>query len=771
MSSLRSHFEQMATSKPPTLGLRSLSPQPTGGSVGGSTRDPAIPGSARLEGVAFGEGPRTGRSRENEGADNGLRPPRRDPSKLSLSPTRNLRPRPVSTISTPPPAVTVEPPQSPPKSRQALNLTLSSTPSYLSTDTPLSAVTTTSSPRNFRIPSRPGTPLLEPGKSPKLSAPGPPSPPPPRRSGEFRRDNSFVNKVPPPINRAEKPKIASKAMALNFRTEATTLEPGPPRLAERSSPFSTPPSSGSNSSPEQELPAPAMPRRPTHATENNVVTVTTFEPPPVHHSVATRRSHQETNGTGRATVMEEEQRPVLPSRPPAIPEASKPRSIQASMMPPPARPSTDKPLPVVATMETVGPTFAPPPKRVFSSPTNQLQAPPRSHGRSMTVDRTSDRTPVEFRAPITSAMPRLDGTSQFDPPPTTAVRSAQPTTQAAVGDCPDPSLSNRRPPHFKQGAHEIFTKYDTRILDVCGEFAVTSGHITKVFSVLTGETVMSLAHMEATRVMSIMFKPASKVEDEGLRLWIGNNMGEIAEVNVNTAEVLLMNNNAHTRREIIRMYRHLNEIWTLDDAGGFTLWGPDETGTPTLMRSTPTNRLHKIHTFSMVVGDELWHAAGKDIRIYHPTLDNSARFHVQNEPLSQSSAGDITSGTTNSSQPDKVYFGHMDGKITIYSRKEYACIGVVNASMYRISSLVSVAGDIWAGFSTGIVYVYDTTQTPWIVKKDWQAHKDPVIKLYADPSSCWTLDRTQVISLGQDNALRIWDGLLQDDWIGMGASS
>jgi len=389
----------------------------------------------------------------------------------------------------------------------------------------------------------------------------------------------------------------------------------------------------------------------------------------------------------------------------------------------------------------------------------------------MTVDRTSDKTPVEFRAPITSVMPRLDGTSQFDPPPTTAIRSAQPTTQAAVGDYPDPSLSNRRPPHFKQGAHEIFTKYDTRILDVCGEFAVTSGHVTKVFSVLTGETMMSLAHMETTRVMSIMFKPASNVEDEGLRLWIGNNMGEIAEVNVNTAEVLITNNNAHTRREIIRMYRHLNEIWTLDDAGGFTLWGPDETGTPTLMKSTPTNRLHKSHTFSMVVGDELWHAAGKDIRVYHPTLDNSARFHVQNEPLSQASAGDITSGTTNSSQPDKVYFGHMDGKITIYSRKEYACIGVVNASMYRISSLVSVAGDIWAGFSTGMVYAYDTTQTPWIVKKDWQAHKDPVIKLHADPSSCWTLDRKQVISLGQDNALRIWDGLLQDDWIGMGAFS
>ena len=500
------------------------------------------------------------------------------------------------------------------------------------------------------------------------------------------------------------------------------------------------------------------------------MTITTFEPPPVHHSVASRRKNQETNGIGRALVTEEEHRPTLPSRPPAIPESTKPRSIQASMMPPPPRPSIDRTRPVVAATESLGSSFAPPPKRVFSTPTTQLQAPPpRSHGRSMTVDRTSERTPAEFRAPITSTMPRLDGSSKFEPPPTTTIRSAQATAQPVLADYPDASHSNRRPPHFKAGTREISTKYDTRILDVCGEFVAISGHVTRVFSVLTGEMVMSLAHLEGTRVLSIIFKPASTVEDEGLRLWIGNNVGQIAEVDVNTAEILSTNNNAHTHREIIKMYRHSKEIWTLDDAGGFTLWGPDEaTGAPTLTNPTPSTRLPKMHTFSMVVGDELWHAAGKDIKVFHPTLDSSTRFQVQTDPqpLSQPTAGDITSGTTTSSQPDRVYFGHMDGKVTIYSRKDYACIGVVNISMYRISSLVGVGGFVWAGFSTGMVYVYDTTQTPWIVKKDWHAHQDPVIKLHSDPSSCWSLDRAQVVSLGQDNMLRIWDGLLQDDWIG-----
>lgn len=749
----------MATSKPTTFGLRSLSPQPTGGSISG--REPTRPGSARLEGVPFGESVRTGRLRENGATENGLHPPRRDPANLSPSPTRNLRPRPVSTISAPtPPAVTVEPPQSPPKSR-TLNLTLSSTPSYLTTETPLSAVSGASSPRHFRIPSRPSTPLLEPGKSPKLSASKPPSPPPPRRSGEFRRDASF-KAPPPPVNRAEKPKIASKPLALTFRTEATTLEPGPPRGSnDRSSPFSTPPSSGSGSSPEHELPAPAMPRRPQIA-ENKTMALTTFDPPPVHHSVASRRRDHETNGLGRAAMAEEEQRPALPTRPQAMSETSKPRSFQTSMMPPPPRASMDRSRPALSTTDSVG--YATPPKRVFSTPTTQLQTPARSHGRSMTVDRTSDRTPVEFRTPITATMPRIDAHAPFDPPPSTVVETTQPNV---LGEYPDMSHSNRRKPQFKQGVQEIPTKYDTRILDVCGEFVCTSGHLTRVWSVLSGEVIASFVHTEGIKIVSVVFKPTSDVKDEGLRLWLGNNIGDVQEVDINTGANVTTATSAHTRREVIKMYRHLNEIWSLDDGGCLHLWAPDETGTPPLTAPYNSFRVPKGHTFSMVVVDELWHATGKEIRVFVPTLDGSTQFQLLQRPLSQQNAGEVTSGTTTSAQPNRVYFGHVDGKVSIYSRKDYTCLAVLNISMYKITSLAGVGGNIWAGFSTGWIYVYDFTQTPWVVKKDFLAHDHPVIKLHADPSSCWSLERTQVISLGQDNMLRVWDGLLHDDWIGM----
>lgn len=706
----------------------------------------------------------------------GLRPPRANGSgSLSPSPTRNFRPRPVSSV---PPAVTIQPPQSPPKNKM-LNLTLSSSSTYLSTDSPLSATSGTSSPRHFRIPSRPHTPLLEPGRSPSLPPSQPPSPPPPRRSGEHKRDAS-QKPGPPHVNRSEKPKIGSKPVNLimNFESKSLAAPVRNHTSDERSSPFSTPP--GSDSSPEHELPAPALPpNKPRPALESNqvmVVTQRSFEPPPVHHSVASRRRDQEVNGLGRAYVSPEvtgEQRPALPNRPNAAPEKSKPRSFPQNAMlpPPPPRVSMDRTRPMISKTETA-PAISTPPKRVFSTPTTQLQTPPRSHGRSMTVDRTSDRTPAEFRTPISGTNSFPESRASLDVAPLGPANShTKEVLTPNLGEYPDSSNSNRRPPCFKQGVREIPTKYDTRIYDVCGEFVCTSGHLTRVWSLLDGEIMMSLAHTEGIKIVSLAFKPAADVTEEGARLWLGNNIGELIEVDVATQSVVATKTSAHTRREIIKMYRHKNEMWTLDDGGTLHLWAPDSTGSPSLTNPYQSFRVPKGHTFSMVVGDELWHATGKDIRIFIPTMEGTAQFQVLQRPLYQQNAGDVTSGTVIGTQPDRIYFGHVDGKISIYSLRDYSCLGVVNISVYKITSLAGIGGKLWAGFSTGMIYVYDTTQTPWVVKKDWHAHKDPLITMIADRSSFWSLDRGQVISLGQDNMVRVWDGLLADDWIGMNGNT
>ncbi|KAI0598173.1 Endonuclease/exonuclease/phosphatase [Biscogniauxia sp. FL1348] len=657
-------------------------------------------------------------------------------------------PRPVK-----PPAVTIEPPQSPPKGRVFPPPIGDAGAHHLNPD-PAKTPTTPAAPgvRPFKIPSRPHTPILEPGRSPRLPSSQPPSPPPPRRSGELRRERETrpAPIVPPPVNRAEKPSNRLSALMDNAPKLGTI-----PQIEEQRSPFNSPPHSAS--SPEAEDP-PILPTRPARPPPQKAGIARTntlptgFDPPPVHPTIVSRRRDQEVNGQVKvpAPPQPTEGRPALPARPQTITDPAPARIPANPAMKPPPRPPR---LGVITTTATVDGSMSSPSasKRAVSTPTTQYAPPPsRSHGRSSTVDRTSEKAPAEF----------------YDPPrrADTVERVANSTSPANA--YPDTSKINRRPPFVKQGVHEIYTKYDTRIFDVCGPYVCTSGHLTRVWSLLDGELVMSLAHGEGVKATAVAFKPGLNVNEEGARLWIGNNNGEVMEADIATQSIVGNKTNLHGRSEVIKIFRHFNEMWTLDEGGTLHVWGPDGDGLPNLNNSPhQTYRLPKGHTFSMIVGEELWHATGKEIRIFAPTLDGRNQVQVLMRPLVAEGAGEVTSGTMVRSQPGKVFFGHNDGKVSIYSQDDFTCLGVLNISTYKINSLAGVGRDIWAAYNTGRICVYDIEKSPWAVKKDWQAHDNPAIKIIADKASFYRLERSQVITLGADNMLRAWDGLLQDDFL------
>ena len=276
---------------------------------------------------------------------------------------------------------------------------------------------------------------------------------------------------------------------------------------------------------------------------------------------------------------------------------------------------------------------------------------------------------------------------------------------------------------------------------------------------------MSLAHTEGVKATAVSFKPGASVDAEGTILWIGTNIGEIMEVEVDTQRILQSKAGVHGRAEVIRIYRHLNELWTFDEGGTLHIWGPDADGAPNLSSQPHQSyKLPKVHTFSMVVGDELWHATSKTIRVFAPSLDGSKPFQVLVRPLTADGAGDVSAGTQIKTQPGKV-FGHIDGKISVFSTADYSCLEVLSISSWKINALAGVGQYMWVGYNTGKICVYDISQTPWIMKKEWQAHDQPIIKMKADPASSYRLDRLQVVSLGGDNKVKAWDGLLQDDWL------
>lgn len=304
-------------------------------------------------------------------------------------------------------------------------------------------------------------------------------------------------------------------------------------------------------------------------------------------------------------------------------------------------------------------------------------------------------------------------------------------------------------------------------MDVCGNYVCTTGYMTRVWDLTNGEQIMTLMHGETVKNLSIAFKPGATLEDEGKRIWLGTNTGELHEVDISSRSIVA-SRSYPSRREVIKILRHKKEIWTIDDEGRLLVWPPDESGAPSLQYSyhNPYDRVARGQTHSMVVGDELWLATGKEVQVYQPNARDDASFKVLRRPLGAQHTGDVTSGAYTTRDGGRVYLGHADGRVSVYSATDYSLLATVNVSAYKINCLGVVGDYLWAGYKTGMIYVYDTHSNPWTVKKDWRAHDSPVSGFILDTSSVWTMNRLQVTSLGTDNCIRLWDGTLEDDWLG-----
>ena len=65
-----------------------------------------------------------------------------------------------------------------------------------------------------------------------------------------------------------------------------------------------------------------------------------------------------------------------------------------------------------------------------------------------------------------------------------------------------------------------------------------------------------------------------------------------------------------------------------------------------------------------------------------------------------------------------------------------------------------------------MIYIYDVRSNPWIVIKDWHAHKAPIVDMQLVVAGLWRVERLQVASLSGEGQIIAWDGLMYEDWIG-----
>lgn len=615
--------------------------------------------------------------------------------------------------------------------------------------------------------------------------------------------------LPPPVKRAQKPKIPVKPANIS-QLDVSSLTPGTSDQARPAnaqiSPFSTPPGS-----PEKlQVKSETRPRKSPVISRSLTTTPEPFDlPPPVERN--SRQTTRETNSINSR------------SHPPlgATSHPSDPRELGFTRQAPSFSPSKHlrSATQVIPTNRDSRPSRTPglktPPEdgRTEQRPNlpprdSRRQARSARHDESRIPD-ISSRPSLDLpsrisQTPASGVRPTLEMNTQFAPPPrrqtaplggkmsSDAPQNAkihrQPSQSvkqlrsdskdsedeayaddATVSrtDYPDSSQVNRRPPVFKSGPLMIPTRYDTREFDVCGKHVCTTGYLTRVWDLTTGEQIMSISHGETVKAHTVAFKPGTGLEDEGCRLWVGTSAGEIHEIDVKSQSIVT-SRSYPSRREVIKIFRHKKEMWTLDDEGKFLVWPPDETGTPNLQYSydAPQDRVARGQTFSMVVGNDLWLATGKEVRVYRPN-SHGEPFQLLKKPLGANHTGEVTSGAHTTKDGGRVYLGHADGKVTVYSSTDFSCVASVNVSVYKINSLAVVGDYLWAAYKTGMIYVYDVSTNPWTVKKDWHAHGSPVCGLVLDASSLWTMNRLQVVSLGTDNYLRLWDGMLEEDWLGL----
>ncbi|KAF2746017.1 DNase I-like protein [Sporormia fimetaria CBS 119925] len=672
-------------------------------------------------------------------------PPPRSPTRRS--PTKS------------PPKVLVQSPRSPPKtSPTRVHAPLPSrSHQHVFFDSPTSYGPGSGSTHGFKIPSRRQTPSSESHRGPLLQSSAIPSPGDPRKPSSPAVGPPHV---PPPVNRAGKPKIFSTPKsqpAESASRETLAPEPVSELPEDRVSPFSTPPSSNGSAKDELSPTDPSPPKGPiskdsyfpSMKSRPNAGRLTPLD---------TRLKYQSSNRGALSPTRiggdSAEDRPGIPPRPEGR-EMRRSAILSRSVAPePPVRRSMDTARPAPTVSET-NDRFMPPPRR-----TQTMATPEPVISRSLRAPKPPPpRNSGEMKRPIPSPAATSRNYDSDD------AESPMDKAAPALTDYPDSSQANRRPPVFHDSPRDIPTKYETKLFAICGEYVCTTGYVTRVWSVLTGELLMSLSHGDTVKATAVAFRPAKDVEDEGKRLWLGTNMGEMHEIDIPTQSVVYTKSNAHSRTPIIKIFRYASEMWSLDEEGRIHIWSPDEHGSPTLTQTPNTFRVARGHSFSLIAGSQLWIAFGKEIRVYQRTSDHAHFQQVTPTSLSQPNAGEVTSGAILSSQPDRIYFGHIDGKVSIYAKKGFGCLGVVNVSLYKISSLVGVGDFLWAGYITGMVYVYDTRCTPWKVLKDWRAHESTIAGILADRTSIWKLDRLQVASLGTDNMLRIWDGMLRDDWL------
>ncbi|KDQ07757.1 hypothetical protein BOTBODRAFT_119643 [Botryobasidium botryosum FD-172 SS1] len=370
-------------------------------------------------------------------------------------------------------------------------------------------------------------------------------------------------------------------------------------------------------------------------------------------------------------------------------------------------------------------------------------------------------------------------------------------------ELPDASLCNRRPP-WTGHTRAIHVPAHVGVTAISRARVCVGSHVVRVYDTTTAvapsfsielKDVGLEWRIKEPRVTAMEFRPTTLREEEGRYLWCGTKDGHLWELDVWTGVITDTKAIAHSAA-VTHIFRCGQNMLTLDESGkilvfcGNTAGGSDEMAymlsTSEGLNSPKVHRISDKQGFVKILKGQLWtshgpggiggsanshvHGAsrGPTIRVYDLASAALGSQFTPMIPLPPDHVGAVTSGTVIISQPERVYLGHEGGNITIWetdSAGTWICVQTVKISASDVVSMEAVANRLWVGSRKGHVSAYDVETKPWTMTNQWQAHDEyPVLKIMLDHQS---LDHGQltVATVGRDEQLRLWDGLLGVDWI------
>ncbi|CCM00274.1 uncharacterized protein FIBRA_02304 [Fibroporia radiculosa] len=358
---------------------------------------------------------------------------------------------------------------------------------------------------------------------------------------------------------------------------------------------------------------------------------------------------------------------------------------------------------------------------------------------------------------------------------------------------PDTTRSSRRPPTIdchNYSESSIHVAAYSAVVAVSGHVvAVGHHHHLKIYDLSVSEAPVwnidtkdaGVERFNGFKITAMEFRPAAKAVDRGSFLWLGTKDGGLFELDIRSGSIVGVKPSAHAHT-VTHMFRHAQSMVTMDDTGKVLVFSPED-GTDDVHLTYTQPRVVRIadkQEFAKMLGGQLWTSTresngtgtatstsrGPIVRVYDVFSPGSTgRSLLPTEHL-----GAVTSGTILPSQPDRIYLGHEGGNVSIWIRTTKdgmpMCEEVVKVSTSDVMSLEGVNDRMWAGSRIGMISAYDVVPRPWIVTNSWQAHpKLPVLRLAVDTWSIEKLGRLTVFSVGRDEKLRFWDGLLGTEWV------